>query len=101
MCFIGVLDAGLARTIDVALAFDLLVWHAHAFASVEPINRRDVIYSIVAKIGRGFQCLIFAIEGPRWMGFVVSVFEDHNISPLLSGLAHNDLAGFVDVCVFS
>ena len=76
-------------------------WHAHAFASVEPINGREVIYSIVAKIGRGFQCLLFAIEGPRWMGFVVFVFKDHNIGPLLSGLAHNDLAGFVDVNVIS
>ena len=70
-------------------------------SSVEPINRGDVIYSIVAKIGRRFQCLLFAIEGPRWMGFVVFVFKDHNMGPLLSGLARNDLAGFVDVCVFS
>lgn len=79
----------------------LLASNVHAFASVEPINWSDVIYSIVAKIGCGFQCLIFAVEGPGWMGFVVSVFEDHNISPLLSGLACNDLAGFVDVYVIS
>ena len=79
----------------------MLARRAHAFASVEPINRREVIYSIVAKIGRRFQCRLFAIEDPRWMRLVVSVFEDHNISPLLSGLACNDLAGFVDVYVIS
>jgi hypothetical protein len=75
-------------------------WHAHAFASVEPINRGDVIYSIVAKYRGGFQSTLFTVEVSSWTGFVVFVFEGHNVGPLLCGLAHNNLAGFVYVCVF-
>ena len=81
--------------------YDLLAQHAHAFASVEPINRPEVIYSIVAKIARRLKRLLLIIESAQGVGFVTFVFEDHNISPLLSGLAHNDLAGFVDVYVVS
>jgi hypothetical protein len=79
----------------------LLARNAHAFASVEPINRREFIYSIVAKIARRLQRLLLITESAWWVGFVTFVFENHNISPLLSGLDHNDLAGFVDVCVLS
>ena len=72
---------------------------AHISTSVESIDRRDVIDSIVAKLRRGFQCVLFAVDRSWWIRFVMFIVEHHTISPLLSGLAHYDLTGFIDLCV--
>jgi hypothetical protein len=73
---------------------------AHISASVESIDRRDVIYSVVAKLGRGFQCVLFAAERSWWIRLVMFIVEHHTVGPLLLGLAHYDLTGLIDVCVF-